>query len=94
MPAPEAFWTVIGVAVSVDSSTALYAGEIFKVALEFFVEGFRFNNDFASFPKPERLIVSALNQRMVYIITWFPKTLATAAQRHHHPPLRLWCHPD
>ncbi len=35
--APEAFWTVIGVAVSLDSSTTMRAGEIFNVALEFFV---------------------------------------------------------
>ena len=35
--APEAFWTVIGVAISLDSSTTLFAGEIFNVALEFFV---------------------------------------------------------
>ncbi len=35
--APETFWTVIGVAVSFNSSTTLYAGEIFNVALEFFV---------------------------------------------------------
>lgn len=35
--APETFWAVIGVAVSVDSNTALCAGEIFNVALKFFV---------------------------------------------------------
>ena len=35
--APEAFWTVIGVTVSVDGDTALRTGEIFDVALEFFV---------------------------------------------------------
>lgn len=37
MPTPEAFRTVIGVAVPLDSSTTLRAGEIFNVALEFFV---------------------------------------------------------
>ncbi len=35
--APEAFWTVVGVAVARDGGTTLYAGEIFNVALEFFV---------------------------------------------------------
>ena len=35
--APETFWTVIGVAVSFDSGTTMFAGEIFNVALEFFV---------------------------------------------------------
>lgn len=35
--APEAFWTVVGVAISLDSSTTMCAGEIFNVALEFFV---------------------------------------------------------
>ena len=34
--APEAFWTVIGVAVTLDGSTTMRAGEIFNVALEFF----------------------------------------------------------
>lgn len=34
--APEAFWTVIGVAVSLDGGTTLRAGKIFNVALEFF----------------------------------------------------------
>ena len=33
---PEAFWTVIGVAVPLDSGTTLRADEIFNVALEFF----------------------------------------------------------
>lgn len=37
MPAPEAFWTVIGVTVSLDSSTTLRACEIFNVALKFFI---------------------------------------------------------
>ena len=36
VPAPEAFWTVIGVAVPLDSGTTLRAGKIFNVALEFF----------------------------------------------------------
>ena len=35
--APEAFRTVIGVAVTLNSSTTLRADEIFNVALEFFV---------------------------------------------------------
>ena len=35
--APEAFWTVIGVAVPLDSGTTMRANEIFNVALEFFV---------------------------------------------------------
>ena len=34
---PEALWTVIGVAVSLDGSTTMCAGEIFDVAFEFFV---------------------------------------------------------
>lgn len=33
---PEAFWTVIGVAVPLDGGTTLCAGEILNVALEFF----------------------------------------------------------
>ena len=36
--APEALWTVIGVAVSLDGNTTVHAGEIFNVALEFFVQ--------------------------------------------------------
>ena len=35
--APETFWTVIGVTVSLDGDTAMCAGEIFNVALKFFV---------------------------------------------------------
>ena len=35
--APEAFWTVIGVAVARDGGATMCAGEIFNVALEFFV---------------------------------------------------------
>lgn len=35
--APEAFWTVIGVAVPFDSGTTMRADEIFNVALKFFV---------------------------------------------------------
>lgn len=35
--APKAFWTVIGITVSLNSSTTLRAGEIFNVALEFFL---------------------------------------------------------
>ena len=35
--APEAFWTVIGVAISRDGGTTLFTGEIFNVALEFLV---------------------------------------------------------
>ena len=35
--APETFWTVIGVAVSFDRRPTMLAGEIFNVALEFFV---------------------------------------------------------
>ena len=34
---PETFWTVVGVAVSFNSSTALCTDEIFDVALKFFV---------------------------------------------------------
>ena len=37
MPTPEAFRTVIGIAVSLDRGTTLHAGEIFNVALESFV---------------------------------------------------------
>ena len=37
MSAPEAFWTVIGVTISVNSNPTMYAGEIFDVTLEFFV---------------------------------------------------------
>ncbi len=37
MSAPEAFWAVVGVAVSVDGDTALRADEIFNMALKFFV---------------------------------------------------------
>ena len=37
MSAPETFWTVIGVAISRDGGTTMYAGEIFNVALESFV---------------------------------------------------------
>lgn len=37
VPTPEAFWTVIGVAVPLDDSPALGTGEIFNMALEFFV---------------------------------------------------------
>ena len=37
MLTPETFWTVVGVAVSLDSSTTLCADEIFNVALKFFV---------------------------------------------------------
>ena len=35
--APEAFWTVVGVAVSFDGNTTMGAGKVFNVALEFFV---------------------------------------------------------
>ncbi len=35
--APETFWTVIGIAVPLDGGATLCAGEIFNVALEFFV---------------------------------------------------------
>ena len=35
--APETFWAVIGVAVALDGDTTMCAGEIFNVALEFFV---------------------------------------------------------
>lgn len=35
--APETFRTVIGVAISLDGGATLRAGEIFNVALEFFV---------------------------------------------------------
>ena len=35
--APEAFWTVIGIAVPLDGGATLCAGEIFNVALEFFL---------------------------------------------------------
>ena len=35
--APEAFWTVIGIAVPLDGGATLCAGEIFNVALEFLV---------------------------------------------------------
>ena len=37
MLAPETFWTVIGVAVSLDGGTTMRADEILNVALEFFV---------------------------------------------------------
>ena len=37
MSAPEAFWAVIGVTVSRDSSTAMCAGEVFNMALESFI---------------------------------------------------------
>ena len=37
MPAPQAFWTVIGVAVSSDRGTTMLANEVFNVTLEFFV---------------------------------------------------------
>ena len=37
MPAPEALWAVIGIAVPLDSGTTLRTGEIFNVALEFFL---------------------------------------------------------
>lgn len=37
MLAPETFWTVVGVAVSFDGGATLGAGEIFNVALKFFV---------------------------------------------------------
>lgn len=40
MPTPEAFWTVIGVAVPLDGGTTLRADEIFNVALESFVHWF------------------------------------------------------
>ena len=35
--APEAFWTVVGVAVSFDSRATMRAGEIFNVALKSFI---------------------------------------------------------
>ena len=35
---PETFWTVIGVAVPLDSSTTLRADEIFNVTLKLFVQ--------------------------------------------------------
>ena len=35
--APETFWAVIGVAISLDRSTTMGADEIFNMALEFFV---------------------------------------------------------
>jgi hypothetical protein len=35
--APEAFWTVVGVAISFDSGATVCTGEIFNVALESFV---------------------------------------------------------
>ena len=38
MSAPEAFWTVIGVAVPLDGGTTLRTDEIFNVALEFFLQ--------------------------------------------------------
>ncbi len=37
MPAPEALWTVIGVAVPLDGGTTMYTGKVFNVTLEFFV---------------------------------------------------------
>lgn len=37
MPAPEAFRTVIGIAVPLDGGTTLHAGKVFNVALKFFV---------------------------------------------------------
>ena len=37
MPAPEALWAVIGIAVPLDRGTTLHADKIFNVALEFFV---------------------------------------------------------
>ena len=37
--APEAFWAVIGVAITFNSGAAVGAGEIFNVALKFFVHG-------------------------------------------------------
>ena len=37
MLTPEAFWTVIGVAVTLDGSPTLCTGEVFNVTLEFFV---------------------------------------------------------
>ena len=36
--APEAFWTVIGIAVPLDGGATLCAGEIFNVALKFFLQ--------------------------------------------------------
>ena len=36
--APETFWTVVGVAISFDGNTTVHAGEVFNVALEFFVQ--------------------------------------------------------
>ena len=39
MSAPEAFGTVVGVAVSFDSDATVRADEIFNVALESFVHG-------------------------------------------------------
>ena len=38
--APEAFWTVIGVAIPLDSGTTMRANEIFNVALESFIHWF------------------------------------------------------
>ena len=38
MPTPQAFWTVIGVAVPLDGGTTLRANEVFNVTLEFFVQ--------------------------------------------------------
>lgn len=38
MLTPEALWAVIGVAITLDRGTTLRAGEIFNVALEFFVQ--------------------------------------------------------
>ena len=35
--APETFWTVVGIAISLDGGTTLGTDEIFNVALEFFV---------------------------------------------------------
>ena len=37
MSAPEAFRTVVGVAVSVDGGTTMRASKVFNVALEFFI---------------------------------------------------------
>ena len=36
--APEALWTVIGIAATLDGGTTLRANEVFNVTLEFFVQ--------------------------------------------------------
>ena len=40
MSAPEAFWTMIGIAISCDSRATVRTGKIFNVALESFAHWF------------------------------------------------------